>query len=190
MIQRHSDPGYGERPDKLIPLDEVALGRMEQPGRMNEHHLYDEVPHEAKGRRMEKARWIEVFKPTADDLDNVSCRLVVQQYKDFVRDDTHHGTPPLRTLRFLHSLAVSELPRGNRQIALWDAVVAFFHSPFLGDDRIYVARWVLRRALHGTGRARYCVADCTMKSLSGLDLRQRCGFRTCSDTIHETSPWQ
>ena len=44
---------------------------------MNEYHVYDEVPdHEAKGHRMETARWTEDFKPTADDPENVRCRLV------------------------------------------------------------------------------------------------------------------
>ena len=42
---------------------------------------------------MESARWVEDFKPIADDAEDVSCRLVVQLYRHVVRGDTHHENP-------------------------------------------------------------------------------------------------
>ena len=82
---------------------------------MNDHYVYDGTSdHEAKGHRMATASSIVDFKPTADDPENVRCRLTVQQQSDFVRDGTHQGTPLLWTLRLLLSLAVSKPPRDNR----------------------------------------------------------------------------
>ena len=57
---------------------------------MSDHHVCGEVPDlQAKDHRMETARWIEDFKPTADDLQNVRCRLVVQQDMGLIGSRRH-----------------------------------------------------------------------------------------------------
>ena len=59
---------------------------MKEVRRINDHHVYAAVPDlDAKGHRMETARKIKDFNSTADDPENVRCRLVVQQYKNFVQ---------------------------------------------------------------------------------------------------------
>ena len=77
--------------------------------------------HEAKCHRVESARWIEDLKFAPDDPENVRCRLVVQQHKDFVRDHAHEGNAPLWTCRLLLSLAVPESPQVTREMGLCDA---------------------------------------------------------------------
>ena len=147
------------------------------------------VHHEAKAHCMETAWWIEDFKPTADDPDNVRCRLG-QQFQDFVGDDVHRGTPLVWAPLALF-LAVSKPPRAW----CWDAVVAFFHSLVPDDERIYVRSsaqgpcWVLRPCTMALGEHSYLAYCCTRPS-SGLGPWQQCWLQTCSNTIHETSTWQ
>ena len=84
---------------------------------MNEYYVFDEVPdHEAKGHRMETARWTEDFKPTADDPENVSRIITRTSFETHA----HRGTQPLW--------------------ALWDAEVAFLRSPLPDDERIYAVK--------------------------------------------------
>ena len=98
------------------------------------------------------------------------CLIMKRRVIEWKRRGGSKTSSPHRTTlimcaadRLLLSLAVSSPPKGKRQITLWDAVVAFFHSPLLDDERICARPppgfrrqrrcWVLRRTLYCTKRA-------------------------------------
>ena len=114
---------------------------------------------------METASWIEDFKPTADDPENVHCRLVVQQYKNFVQ---RRHAPWNSTAVVVETLAqLWQCPNHTRQgrLALWGAAVAFFHSPLLDEGKIHVGPpRGLRRQGRCWGEQASCLADSCTKS--------------------------
>ena len=150
---------YGERSGLALDPVNVAEGRLRELRQMNNHHVYDYVPlaEIPKGQRIETARWLDDLNPAAEDPEAVRSRVDDQM----ARDECFQGTPPLKAVRAIISLASSKQPLGRRIIGLWDARVAFFHA--LMDEPTVVMPpkqlrrhgylLVLRRALYGTRQA-------------------------------------
>ena len=97
--------------------------------------------------------WIDHLKRP----DLVRSRLVAQEVvKGKKREDVFAGTPPLAAFRLLLQRAAS---RGrNRNLAIYDVSVAFFHADM--TEAVYVrpprslrranTLWKLRKAMYGT----------------------------------------
>lgn len=150
---------YGERSGLALDPVNVAEGRLREFRQMNNHYIYDYVPlaEIPKGQRIETARWLDDLNPAAEDPEAVRSRVDDQM----ARDECFQGTPLLKAVRAIISLASSKQPLGRRIIGLWDARVAFFHA--LMDEPTVVMPpkqlrhhgylLVLRRALYGTRQA-------------------------------------
>eukprot|EP00974_Lingulodinium_polyedra_P021919 2116020-Lingulodinium_polyedra.AAC.1 len=121
-------------------------------------HVYEEVPEaRARGRRI-RSKWLDGLRHNKNGVPFVRSRLVAMDFNLFERDDVAAGTPYLFFLRLVVSLAASKPPRGKRQVALYDASVAFFHAEL--DEWLCVIPppglrrlgflWQLLKALYGT----------------------------------------
>ena len=122
---------YGDKTGKLLDPEKVIKGRLTELKHMNDHHVHDwideaEIP---KGTKVETSRWLDDLKPRDGDENRVRSSIVVQQYNVDKRLDVHQGTPPLKVLRMLLALATSKDFHRRKVCGIWDASVAFFHSP-------------------------------------------------------------
>ena len=100
-------------------------------------HVYDWIDeaHIPKGTKIETSRWCDVLKPRDGDETNVRSRVVVQQCNVVKRDEVYQGTPPLKVLRMLLTLAMSK--DSHRQEGEWN----------LGRQRVrsFILRWMSTR---------------------------------------------
>ena len=97
---------YGERSGLALDPVNVAEGRLRELRQMNNHHVYDYVPlaEIPKGQRIETARWLDDLNPAAEDPEAVRSRVDDQM----ARDECFQGTPPLKAVRAIISLASSK----------------------------------------------------------------------------------
>jgi hypothetical protein len=114
---------YGERTGVARDANKVAEGRLRELRQMNDHHVYDYIPESEipKGQRIETARRLDDLKLTAEDPSAVRSRIIVQQYNQTCRDDVFQGTPPLKAVSLILSLASTKQPLGRRVIGIWDS---------------------------------------------------------------------
>eukprot|EP00959_Pyramimonas_sp_CCMP1952_P127339 2663363-Pyramimonas_sp.AAC.1 len=75
-----------------------------------------------------RSKWFDRLRYRPDGAPLVRSRLVAMDFNLFVRDDAAAGAPCLSHLRPVVSVAASEPPSGQRQVALCDASVALFHA--------------------------------------------------------------
>ena len=106
----------------------------------------------------------------------VRSRFVAMEVAYEVRYDTFAGTPPLKAIKILLSLAASTQSDDGKyrhQIGLHDCSVAFFHADM--DELIYVipppgednpnVGWKLIKALYGICRASLLLGDFTANTM-------------------------
>ena len=150
---------YDDRTGKLLDPEKVVKGRLTELKHMSDHHVYDWIDEAdiLKDTKVETSRRLDDLKLRDGDEINVRSRIVVQQYNSNDRSDVHQGTPPLKVLRMLLTLATSTDSHRLKVCGVWDVSVASFHSPMdeftvtrpLSRLRVRDKLWTLNRALYG-----------------------------------------
>ena len=85
--------------------------------------------------------------------DEVKSRFVAQEVAYEVRDDVHAGTPGLKVLRILVSMAAMQ----GQRLAIYDTVAAFLHAWMDGVSAGPLGRRGGLRASQGLERHSACV---------------------------------
>ena len=145
---------------------EVAKARQEEIGYYRSMNAFKVVPisesWEVTGKAPIGVRWIDTNKGDASRM-NIRCRLVAQDFKTEANHELNAGTPPLESLKFVLSHAVTGSM--SRCVMINDISRAYLHAPCRGN--VYVARcaedlegdppgqtcWKLLRSMYGTRTA-------------------------------------
>ena len=148
-------PVYGTKSGILLEPEAVAKGRRKQLLSLEEQQAILLLPRDfpLQGAKRIRSKWLD----DPDGSGEVKSRLVATEVAyGMRRDDCFAGTPPLRALRMVMSLAASR----GRRLALFDVVAAFVHALIdelvilylpdgLGEGQVAV----LLKALYGTRKA-------------------------------------
>ena len=150
-----SEPVYGTKSGLELDLQAVAAGRRKQLRAQEEQKAIILVPNDFSlpGAKRIRSKWIDDYSASGIE---VKSRLVATEVAYGSRDDCFAGTPPLKALRLVLSLAATR----GRRLALFDVVAAFVHAVIdelvilllpggLGAGRTAV----LHKALYGTRKA-------------------------------------
>eukprot|EP00971_Amphidinium_carterae_P318064 6322680-Amphidinium_carterae.1 len=141
--QLHGDPGwqeglFGELSGAPLDPDKVKAGKALELEKMKVHDMLDLVT-AADAKKDPEAKIIGSRWVVDNKMDLVRARLVAQEVAKDKRNDTYAGTPGLKAIKTILSLAASKASAGRRQVALYDISVAFFHARLKEHERhIYI----------------------------------------------------
>lgn len=154
---------YGTISGELLPAPKVREGRLREVWSFVQLEVFwDELDEMLRDCKTVASKWLDDWKTD----DDIKSRLVAMEIAWDLRDDCFAGTPPLKCLRLVISLAASKPPKkknGERRrvIGIWDVSVAFMHAVMTAkiciippnDLRRAGRKWRLRKAVNGTRAA-------------------------------------
>ena len=114
---------YATKSGAVLDPQAVAAGRRMQLQALEEKEAIIQVPHDfplADAKRI-RSKWLDDYSSSGAE---VKSRLVATEVAYGNRDYCFAGTPPLKALRLVVSLAASR----GRRIAFLDVVAAFMHA--------------------------------------------------------------
>jgi hypothetical protein len=151
---------------KPLNSERVTLARSDELAYIRKMGVYRKVPladcFAATGRWPIKVKWIDINKGD-EQQELYRSRLVAQELRSHEwRDDVFAATPPLESLKYMFSLAVTEL-EGDPAVALYrppDRTYYYYHPK--DDDDIVIALFDVSRAhFHSPSRREVYVELCT-----------------------------
>ncbi len=145
---------YGIKSGAFLEAEKVAIGRWKELKAMEtqEARLVIKRSELPRGTKMVRGRFLDDARG-----DEVKSWFVAHEVAYEVRDDVHAGTPGLKGLRNLISMAAMQ----SQCLAIYDITAAFLHEwmdellavlaprGLLADDEVFVPV----KALYGTRRA-------------------------------------
>lgn len=149
---------YDAQTGMELDTEQVEKARQLDMRRLQELCVYKWIPKNQKMKTV-RCRWVDVQK----EPGMARSRIVAMDIAWDARMDTFAGTPAIKIIRILFSLAASKPDTRKRKLGRYDMSVAFFHSDI--DEEMAaippapidtsLEKWELLKALYGTHRASF-----------------------------------